>query len=79
MENPYKVLGVSNNAPIDVCKKAYRKLCMKYHPDSGSGDLDAFERVQKAWGMIQSGVAIPLVTKKAVIHRSLFKFDTISV
>ncbi|MBR4314107.1 MAG: J domain-containing protein, partial [Lachnospiraceae bacterium] len=40
--NPYKVLGVEVTASVDECKKAYRKLCLQYHPDNG-GDKDVFD------------------------------------
>lgn len=29
----YKTLGVSENATKEEIKKAYRALCMKWHPD----------------------------------------------
>ena len=31
--NPYKVLGVSEDATDEEIKKAYRDLVRKYHPD----------------------------------------------
>ena len=32
--DPYKILGVPNNATDDEVKKAYRELVRKYHPDN---------------------------------------------
>ena len=34
MNDPYSVLGVSQNASDDEVKKAYRELVRKYHPDN---------------------------------------------
>ena len=34
MSDPYKILGVPNNATDDEVKKAYRELVRKYHPDN---------------------------------------------
>ena len=33
MPNPYDVLGLPHNTPVDDVKKAYRKLAKQYHPD----------------------------------------------
>jgi len=34
MNDPYSILGVSQNASDDEVKKAYRELVRKYHPDN---------------------------------------------
>ncbi len=58
MENPYSVLGVSENASDEEVKRAYRELSRKYHPDSYNNnplqDLaeDKFKEVQEAYDQI---------------------------
>lgn len=74
MKNPYLVLGVSVNAPIEECKKAYRNLSRKYHPDNG-GSEDMFHEVQEAWKIIESGkYTIQVIERKNLKHRTLFSF-----
>lgn len=58
MNNPYSILGISENATDDEVKKAYRELSRKYHPDSYANnplkDLaeDKFKEVQEAYDQI---------------------------
>ncbi len=80
MINPYKVLEVEVTASVEECKKAYRKLCLKYHPDNG-GDKDKFDEVNKAWIMIENGegkifqeLARP---KHKLRHKTLFTYEVV--
>ncbi|HMM06830.1 MAG TPA: DnaJ domain-containing protein [Clostridiales bacterium] len=58
MNDPYKVLGVSSDASDEEIKKAYRKLCMKYHPDANVDNPnkaqaeEKFKEVQQAYEAI---------------------------
>jgi hypothetical protein len=44
----YEILGVSPNADKVAIKRAYRKMCLIYHPDVG-GDEKQFLRIKTAY------------------------------
>jgi len=47
----YEVLGVEKDADQKTIKKAYRKLCLKHHPDKG-GDEQVFKEVNAAYEIL---------------------------
>lgn len=47
IDNPYKVLGVSENASKDEIKKAYRAMARKYHPDMNPDNPKATEKMNE--------------------------------
>ena len=51
MADPYKILGVSNDADQDAIKKAYRKLQMQHHPDKG-GDPEMSKKINDAYSVL---------------------------
>ena len=54
MENPYSILGLNPNATEDEVKKAYRKLCLQYHPDKTQGDKDKEDHFKKINGAYEA-------------------------
>ena len=50
--DPYEILNVEENAPIEKIKKAYRKLALLYHPDRNQDNPEAaakFIMISKAY------------------------------
>lgn len=58
INDPYKILGISQNATNDEIKKAYRQLSKKYHPDSHHNNPlselaeEKFKEVQEAYEQV---------------------------
>ena len=44
----YDVLGIARDSSERDISKAYRKLAVKYHPDSNQGDEEASVRFKEA-------------------------------
>lgn len=57
MIDPYKILGLPEDAPLDTIKKTYRDLSKKYHPDKTSGNKEfeeKFKLISEAYDMLNS-------------------------
>lgn len=58
IQDPYKVLGLSQGASEEEVTKAYRKLAKKYHPDLNPGDETAAKKMSEinaAYEQIKNG------------------------
>ena len=50
--DPYKLLGVSQNSPLEEIKAAYRELVKQHHPDTG-GDQQKIIELNAAWEVLK--------------------------
>lgn len=48
----YRLLGVSVTASEEEISKAYKRLCLKHHPDKPGGDADKFQQINKAYKVL---------------------------
>ncbi|CAG9579496.1 conserved hypothetical protein [Leishmania major strain Friedlin] len=54
--DPYKILGVKPDASKDEIKKAYHRLALRFHPDSGAeGNAARFAAVNEAYEAVKDG------------------------
>lgn len=69
--NPYEVLGLPENAPLEEIKKKYRKLSLEHHPDRG-GDPNEFRKYADAYSLIDSESKIKAYHSR---KNSIFSWD----
>lgn len=50
--DPYKVLGVAQEATLDDIKRAWRDLVKVHHPDKSGGNREQFEEVSRAYAIL---------------------------
>lgn len=68
--NPFQILGVLPNASKMECKKAYKRLCLKYHPDSPTGDAQKFQQICKAYELTKKTT----FKRAKLVHNTLFTY-----
>lgn len=77
MYNPYNILGVQDNTSIEECKKAYKKLAIKYHPDKG-GNAEEFCKITSALNSIRGGFIIKVKVTKKVRHINIMALTVVA-
>lgn len=52
MENLYKILNCNEDASVEVLRKSYMDLALRYHPDKRQGECGRFIQVNQAWRVL---------------------------
>lgn len=63
--NPWRVLGVAEDAPFSDVKRAYLRLARATHPDAPGGSAGAFREVQAAFEALRRRAAAQHATAPA--------------
>lgn len=58
LTNPYKRLGLPDNADFAEVKKRFRELSMEKHPDKG-GNENEYKKILEAYKRIEGGYRVP--------------------
>jgi len=81
---PYDILKINKYSTNEEIKKAYNKLIMQHHPDSGDGDVVKLNEIKKAYIQIKENknnsitlsVSVPI--SKRELAQSLGKHITVN-
>lgn len=59
--DPYRILGVTTGASMEIIHSQYKKLCLQLHPDTaGEASTAAFQRVNAAYERIIASKKLPV-------------------
>ena len=81
MKDYYFILGVSNTAAPGEIKEAFRKLCLKYHPDRtvlNSYTEERYMEICEAYKVLSNGARRLLYDKKLARHQLKLANTTLS-
>jgi len=54
LQDALNILGLSGDGiTLEMCKDAYRRASMKYHPDRNPGGLEMMKAVNAAWDILK--------------------------
>ncbi len=71
MSTAHEILNVSTTASDEEIKLAYKRACMKHHPDRG-GSLEMFQKIQLAYEQIQEKICTVCHGKGFITERRGF-------
>lgn len=79
MKNYYAILGIDKNSDIELIKKAYRNLALKYHPDKNK-DYNAskkFIEITEAYEILKDPIKRREYDKKMIFEEHIVtEFET---
>jgi len=73
-----KILGVREDASKEELKKAYRRSCLRYHPDRGreSDSAKKFLLVKCAYGLLAKDIPCEMLREQSRLWREVPEDDS---
>lgn len=54
LQDALNLLGLFGDVSFEDCQKAYRRACMKYHPDRNAAGHEMMQAINAAWKTLQA-------------------------
>lgn len=70
-ESPFKILGIPEGSSLDECKKAYRRLVKKYHPDINKYPeaIKKFLAIQSSYDIVSGKQTKPQIPQEPIYQQ----------
>tara|TARA_B100000035_G_C21036780_1_gene571470 strand:- start:7805 stop:8659 length:855 start_codon:yes stop_codon:yes gene_type:complete len=66
----YNLLEINETDNIDLIKKAYRKLSLKYHPDKNINNKQQYDKITNAYEIIISNISKDNINNELILYNN---------
>ena len=66
----YNLLEIDETDNIELIKKAYRKLSLKYHPDKNINNKQQYDKITNAYQFIISNISKDNINNELILYNN---------